>query len=321
MPNPTEPEALLDDVLARIRLTGAIFLRAEYREPWAYVSPAADEMVEALHPGASRLILFHIISAGRCRVEVEGGPRVELSAGDVVVLPYGHQHRMSCPGGAPVVHLGTLLPPTPWESLPVIRHGGEGTLTQVVCGYLHTDDPLFHPFLRALPEAFRVRPPEGPAADWVRASIRYALDASSQRQAAATGARLSELLFVEILRQYARQSDQAERLAALRDEVVGRALRLIHADPAHGWTLAELARRSGASRSTLGERFSALLGRSPMRYLAQWRLELAADLLRTTDTPIAGIAQAVGYASEASFNRAFKRHHGAPPARWRDRTG
>jgi AraC-like DNA-binding protein len=308
------------DVLATIRLAGAIFLRAEYTAPWAYESPPSDILTRLLQPEANRLILFHIIAEGSCEIRVQGGEFVTASAG-VVVLPYGEQHVMGSAEQVPPVPIGSLLPTPPWQEFPVIRYGGGGAKTSVVCGYLHCADPIFDPVVRALPPLFSVRPPTGPAAEWVAASIQYALDISSGRQprSSPVAVRLPELLFLEVLRLYVEGAPPqlGSWLAALHDPVVGPALVALHAEPARKWTAEELAWQAACSRSTLNERFGRLLGRAPMQYLSDWRLHLAAGLLRDTTLAVAAVAYRVGYESEEAFNRAFKRTMGTPPAQWR----
>src|SRR5205085_5371659 len=184
---------------------------------------------------------------------------------------------------------------------------GDGDYTLVVCGYLHGDAVLFDPLLRALPPLFVVRPPAGPAATWVSASIEYALMASEAGGGTSgVGPRLPELLFSEVLRLYL-QSGEAELtgwLAALGDPVVGDALCRLHGDPAHDWSVPELAAAVAVSRSVLVERFGQLLGRPPIRYLTEWRLSLASGLLRTTTMSVREIGATVGYNSEETFSRA-----------------
>jgi AraC-like DNA-binding protein len=312
---------LLADVLAMIRLTGAIFLRAEFTEPFAYRSPRAAELARGLSPGAQSLILFHIVADGGCLVRLESGFEVTAHAGDVIVLPYGDRHVMQSGHAAEPVSAASLLEPPPWTRFPVLRLGGGGASTRFVCGYLRCDDPIFDPVLRALPPLFTVTPPPGPSASWVTASIQYALQATDGRAATAgdVGLRVPELVLTEVLRLYlqSRPHDLGGWLAAVHDPHVGRALSEVHADPARRWTAAELARRSACSRSTLDQRFRQLLGRSPMRYVTEWRLRLAASLLRDTSLGVAAVAYRVGYESEEAFNRAFKRALGAPPAQWR----
>lgn len=169
MTGPVQPTPLLA-ALERLRLDGAIFFRAEFTESWALHSPVRD-MTGVIRPGADRLILFHIVAAGRCWVEVEGGERHWAGRGDVIVLPYGDDYVMGGVGPAERVPLVTLMARPPWETMPVLVHGAGGARTDVVCGYLYSEDPLFDPNLRAFPPAFVVTLPDGPATDhgWVAA--------------------------------------------------------------------------------------------------------------------------------------------------------
>ena len=317
-----DPFEVVPQVLDLVRLTGAIFFRSDFRAPWAYTSPPTLELSGALPPGAGSLVMFHIVAEGHCWVALTDGVRHDLCPGDVVVMPYGDAHSFGSSEPAEPVSITTLLPPRPWTEFPHIEHGGDGERTQVVCGYLRGDAVLFDPVLRALPSLFVVRPPPGPAADWVTASAEYALQASLSQSPAPSlmRGRLPELLFTEVLRIHLAESADADLtgwLAALRDPVVGRALSLLHADPAHGWTVAELARAVTASRTVLVERFQQLLGRPPIRYLTEWRLNLASGLLRTTGLGVAEVGSRVGYQSEEAFSRAFKRALGKSPTGWR----
>lgn len=320
----TDPFAVVPQVLELVRLTGAIFFRSDFRSPWAYRSPPSVEIDAAL-PGSGSLVMFHIVAAGSCWVSLEDGARHDLSRGDVVVLPYGDVHMFGSRDPAEPVLVTSLLPPQPWTDVPHIDYGGDGEATQVVCGFLRGDAVLFDPVLRALPPLFVVHPEPGPTADWVQASVDYAMAAS--RPAAGDGTRsrprLPELLFTEVLRIYLTGTADPELtgwLAALRDPVVGRAVALMHADPARDWTVADLATAAMTSRTVLVDRFRDLLGRPPIRYLTEWRLNLASGLLRTTDLGVAEVATKVGYESEAAFSRAFKRALGSAPAHWRNAT-
>jgi transcriptional regulator GlxA family with amidase domain len=176
---------------------------------------------------------------------------------------------------------------------------------------------LFNAVLRALPPVFKVRP-TGTAAELLRAAISFALDHGGGLAGAIT-ARLPELILVEALRLYSEETPPTTGwLAAAGDPIVSRALKLLHEDPGRDWSADELARRANTSRSVLGERFKTLLGQSPIRYLVEWRMQLAADLLRTTSLKLAAIAEQSGYGSEAAFSRAFHRHLGQSPAQWRE---
>jgi AraC-like DNA-binding protein len=311
--------ALLSDVLSRIRLSGAIFLRGEYSAPWAFDSPETDDLIALLAPGTERLVLFHVIREGHAWVSARG-ERIELEPGDLVVLPHSDRHLMGSREHTEPIPIASLLPAPPWQGVPVCRFDGGGPTTHVVCGYLKCDDLLFNTLLRHLPPLFRVRPPAGPTKELIQACVGYALDDSRHTREAgvALTARMPELLLIEALRLYSERSASGTGwLAAINDAVVGRALALLHAEPGRKWTLEELARRAATSRSVLDERFRKLLGQAPMRYAAEWRMQLAAEQLRNTPAKLADIAQAIGYGSEEAFSRAFQRHVGVSPARWR----
>jgi AraC-like DNA-binding protein len=313
---------ILHGAIERLTLQGAIFLRAEYREPWAYESLTGPVTAGLLRPGTDRVILFHVVASGCCWVSVADGPRLWAGAGDVIVLPYGEQHRMGGVGAAETVSIETFLDVPPWPRMPVLRHGADGSRTDVVCGYLYSRDPLFDPELRAFPSVFVVRPPAGTAADWVRANVAFALQQTSAADPPrpdASTTRLPELLLVEVLRLHLATAPAAAGgwVQALRDPVLLPAIALLHRAPEHKWTVTELARSAAVSRSLLDARFRQVLGRSPIRYLTEWRMHLAQDLLASTDLGVVSVAHRVGYDAEEAFSRAFKRMFGAPPGAWR----
>jgi AraC-like DNA-binding protein len=310
---------LLSDVLSRIRLAGAIFLRGEYSAPWAFDSPDHRDLKGLLAPDAERLVLFHIIRKGHAWVSV-GHERIEVGPGELAILPHADRHLMGSLQETEPVPIAELLPPPPWTDLPVCRFDGGGEMTEVVCGYLKCDELLFNAFLRHLPPLLRVRPPEGAARELIQACIRYALEeGSSAGQGHMTlMARMPELLLIEALRLYSEQAATTTGwLAAINDPVVSRVLALLHGEPKRKWAVEELARQAATSRSVLDERFRKLLGQSPMRYVAEWRMQLAADMMKTTPAKLAEVAEAVGYGSEEAFSRAFQRHVGTTPAQWR----
>ncbi|MGZ4705588.1 MAG: AraC family transcriptional regulator [Acidimicrobiales bacterium] len=324
-PDPsTRPEAegppLLGAALEHLRLEGAIFFRSEFTDAFEFES-TPGRVAGHLHPGAERIILFHIVARGTCWVAAEDGERHWADEGDVIVLPYGDQHRIGGEQPAECVSIFTLMDAPPWDEMPVVRHGGGGARTDLVCGYLYSEDPLFDPALQALPPAFVVRPPSGAAAGWVQASIVYALEeeapADASRSPLAT--RLPELVLIEVLRLHLASPPAADHgwIAALDDPVLAPALSLMHGAPEHKWTVAELASSVAVSRSLLDERFRAVLGRSPIRYLTEWRMHLAEELLATTEIGVVDIARRVGYRSEEAFSRAFKRARGTSPTPWR----
>lgn len=305
--------------LEHLRLEGAIFLRGEYTEAWAYESPTGEMMASILRPGRERLLYFHIIANGRCWIALDGGELHWAERGDVIVLPYGHQHRMGGETEAACVSVVELMAPPPWTELPVVRHGTGGTRTDVICGYLDVEDPLFDPALGALPPIFVVRP-TGSAAAWVESSLEYVLEATEGGDSSSQIlTRLPALLLGEVLRLHLETAPAADHglFAALRDPVLAPALAQLHAAPERRWTVAELAASAYVSRSLLDARFREVLGRSPIRYLTDWRLHVAKDLLRTTELSVQAVAHRVGYDSEEAFSRAFKRAVGSSPTHWR----
>ena len=311
----------LSETLRVVRLTGAIFIKGRFTAPWCYQSPHADSVAHILEPGAGRVVIFHMILEGECYVERGDEPAVRLMAGDVVLFPQGDAHRMcSQPGVSPASGarpLGDLLARRPRQ----LSYGGGGSTTRLVCGYLACDAKLAGMLLAGLPGLVRVNVRGSNAGSWLEASLRYALAEARSPRPGGAGvlAKLAELLFIEVLRLY--MNEQAEGrtgwLAGVGDRIVGSALNAIHRSPARLWTLDELARTAGSSRSVLAERFQHLVGSSPIQYLTQWRMLLASSLLRGSDAPLARIAEEVGYQTDTAFSRAFRREFGSPPAAWR----
>jgi AraC-like DNA-binding protein len=311
---------LLLDVLQRVRLSSAVFLRGEFSAPWAFTSTDQETLAQVVAPGAKRLVLLHLAVEGSFHITLADGESAFVQAGEAVVLPYCDVHAMAFPPGTAPVSIVELLPAAPWRELPVVcRSEGGGEATRVLCSYLHCDDLLFNPVLRALPRLVHVARGEGPAAQWREASLRYMLERPGGADALL--AQLPELVLADCLRQYAESlpEDHQGWLAALADPVLARALVLLHGQPTVDWTVSELARRAAVSRSVLAERFTRKLGLSPMRYLLNWRMQIAADLLRTTRLGVAAVAARVGYDSEAAFSRAFKRSVGVSPMAWREK--
>lgn len=323
---------ILSDVLRGVRLRGAVFYYMSYGTEWAAEAPAAQEIASAVLPGADHVIEYHAITKGSGWAAVLGEQPVRLEAGDVILFPRGDAHVMSSAPGLrpqrfdaewvqahrddprpiPINYLGnqsgvTLEAPAPHAD------------TNVVCGFLGCDLRPFNPLVATLPRLLHLRASQDSA--WIAATLQQAVGASFDRRPGneVVLERISEMIFVHAVRRYLDAlSDQATGwLAGLRDRHVGRALVLLHATPARDWTIEKLGQEIGLSRSALNERFVQLVGSPPMQYLTNWRMQLAARLLRESHANVASIALEVGYDSEAAFARAFKRLVGLPPAAWR----
>lgn len=311
----------LSEVLKVLKLTSGLFLEAEFTAPWCIDSAPGRDDVRHILPDAEHVSIYHLVTDGRCRAALPDGAPVDLSAGDLIMFPHGDGHLLGSDLQLAPVGAELLVEPSAEGGLARIRHGGGGERTRFVCGFLACDKRLCRPLLGALPRMLRVELGDGPAASWITATLRHG---ASETHAPRPGSeallgRLSELLFVEAIRHYTASLPPGELgwLAGLRDPHVGRALALLHAEPARDWEVEALARQAGLSRSALNERFNALIGEPPMQYLTGWRLALASQALASSNDAVARIAERVGYDSEAAFNRAFKREFGIPPAAWR----
>jgi AraC-like DNA-binding protein len=312
---------VLSEVLRVVKLQGALFFNAEFSAPWCIRSAESTAMAPHLSPGAGHMILYHFLCEGRAYARLPDGPREELTAGDIVILPHGDTHLLG--NGSPEKPVDSMQTFAKHliQGLTPAHFGGGGEITRFVCGFLACEPRLSEVFLAGLPRILKVHIAKEPSGQWLEQLIRSSVDAASGSYAGSglVVAKLSEVLFVETLRRYieALPADQVGWLAGARDPLIGQALALLHKDPAHPWTISSLARRVGLSRTRLAERFRHFLGESPMAYLAQWRLKLGAEILQSTEDSVAEVAAAVGYGSEAAFNRAFKRELDCTPARFR----
>jgi AraC-like DNA-binding protein len=308
----------LSDVLRSLRISGGVYLDAAFSEPWCVASRVtADEFPQ--HAPPTSVVGFHYVIEGSMLVQVEGASPVEVRTGQMVLLPRNDPHLLASDVG--------LQPADPAPEvreveggLKRMEFGGGGRQTRLVCGFVGSEVRR-HPMLDALPTAFALDLNGQACAEWVAASFRYAAQevASGRAGSETVLAKLSELLFVEAVRNYAENLPPERKgwFAALHDPAVGRALALMHARVAHDWTTDELAAAVNLSRSAFAERFSQLVGAPPITYLTGWRMQLAAARLRDTPRSIGQIAAELGYESEATFTRAFKRATGTAPGKYR----
>ena len=311
---------VLSEVLRAVRLEGALFFNGEFSAPWCLSTQPAS-IAPYLSPHSGQLIIYHFVTGGRAYAQLGDGRREELSRGDVVVFPHGDRHFLGNGAAEPVDSMKTFGRNLS-DGLKLARFGGGGEVTRFVCGFMVCEPRLGQVLLAGLPRMFKVRVVAEASDQWLEHSIRFSvgdLNGASSAGSQLIRAKLAELLFVETLRRYLNKLpvDATGWLAGVRDASVGHALALLHNDPSRPWTIADLARQVGTSRSRLAERFRHYLGESPIAYLAQWRLRRGAEILQTSDDSVAQVAAAVGYGSEAAFNRAFKRIFASPPAAFR----
>lgn len=299
---------VLSDSLGLLQIKGRVASLTEACTPWGLSLPPASGY-------------FHVIARGTVWVQRVGEKTaVQLEAGDFVIFPHGHAHSVCDAPGRPTVPVMDLFDDAPDG---ILRIGGQGALSEFVCGDFIFEGAEGHPLMEALPPLLHIKRSDADLFEWRDVVPRFLLHEVRNRRlgAEASVSRLVELLFVQSVRTWleAQPEGSGGWLGALRDPILREVIRNMHQRPARNWTLASLAAEVGVSRSTVAARFRSVIGSSPMNYLARWRLLLAARLLRTEDLSVRDAAERVGYGAEAAFSRAFKRQFGVAPATYRQR--
>jgi AraC-like DNA-binding protein len=311
---------VLSDVLRVIRLSGGVFLDAEFTAPWCISGKVSPDDCRPYLAAPRHVIAFHFVTFGSMQLRAGGDRAIEVCAGEVVLLPHNELHLCGSALDVAPMPAGEVVQRPSGSGLARIVYGGGGEATRLVCGYLGCESP-FSPLISALPEMLKFDVRATVSGAWIESSFRFAASEVGAGRLGSTTvvAKLSELLFVKAVSHYVDGLPDERRgwLAGLRDPYVGRALTLLHGSPMQEWTADSLAREVGLSRSAFAERFSSTIGHPPMQYLALWRMHIAAQHLREGGRNVAQIAFEVGYDSEAAFSRAFKRQFGAAPATWR----
>ncbi|MGH8234339.1 MAG: cupin domain-containing protein [Rhodanobacteraceae bacterium] len=309
---------LLSDVLTLVRLTGALIFRVDMHGPWGIAAnPTLEKYAPLLPAGTNHIVSFHVVLEGTCWMRHGSADWFAVGPGEAVVMAHGDQHDLADSPGRATTPFATMLNGRSVLELRHERFGtGSGESASFICGFLGCDRRAFEPLFRSLPSTFKFK--LGSQLDNI---VRYAVaDTLDDRPGSAClRVRFAELLFLEALRGYMESlpPDATGWLAGLRDPLVGRALRALHAQPCRSWSVDELAASIASSRSVLAERFRQIIGEPPMHYLTRLRMQLAARRLNESRHSIAYVADEVGYDSSAAFQRAFKRCFGLPPAAWR----
>lgn len=312
---------ILSDVLRAVHLSGGVFFDIRARAPWVAEAPAACEIAPLVMPRADHVIEYHLVVRGTCYASVVGEEQHRLEAGDVIVFPQGDAHVLASEPGMRAHPDLSVFHKLEGVELPIVlKEGGSGEPIEVICGFLGCQGRPFNPLLKALPRVLLVRNRElTERALWPL--IQLAVAESKERRTGSERAlsHLSELLFLEAVRAHLAALPEETRgwLPGLRETHVGHALALMHSRPAQPWSLDELAREVGLSKTILHERFIEFVGCPPIQYLTEWRMQLAAERLQNSSDTIAEIALYVGYGSESALSRAFKRLVGVSPAMFR----
>ena len=300
---------VLSDVLGRLRLKGSIFLRAEFRAPWGMDIPQG------------KLGILHIITHGCCWLKKPDHENpILLTTGDLMLLPRGDEHSLVHSATGSTTPAEEILSGiTPMSEGP-LHYGGSGELTNFLCGAFEYDRSMVHPLIDSLPDMIHITGSDSKEFAWLsHANHLLTTEADTERLgSAAVLDRISEVIFSQILRVYIQKTPLPPGfLNGLKDEKLVQVLRLIHTKPEHTWTLAELAKSCGLSRSALADRFKHCMGDTPMNYLTLWRIQKSQELLKHSQLSTVQIAEQVGYHSESAFSIAFKKISGKGHGRYR----
>lgn len=300
---------VLSDILHSVHLSGAMLGRAEFSAPWGATSDGINAPV------------FHIILSGHGFITVEDEPPVPIATGDLMLMPHGHTHSLQSDPSAPITKFTDMMVGSPLRKPEIMRCGGGGAVTSIACGRLSFDQGELHPLLAQLPALIHVKNGSNDTSEWLKVTSQLISDEIRLNRIGSTALmdRLGGVLFIQIIRSYVESlpPNQAGWLGALRDPRIGGALELIHEKPAKAWTIEELAGEVGMSRSAFAGRFKTIVNDTPMQYLTRWRMHRAAYYLRTEKLTIPQVAERVGYESDATFAKAFKRYIGISPAAYR----
>lgn len=296
----------LGEALHFLRMSGTFYCRSELSAPWGIDIPPM--------PGS---LMLHTVTAGQCWLEVEGAAPRLLQPGDLALVPHGAGHRLGSAPDAEAAGLFDLPREVAGERYEILRHGGGGAPTGLICAAVRFEDPAARHLVGLLPKMIGVEAANAPDMDWLQGTLRLmAAEARAMRPGGETVVtRLADILVIQAIRAWLDQDPAAQTgwLGAFRDRQIGRAIALIHREPAREWSLASLAQAAAMSRSAFAARFTELVGVPAMQYLARWRMHLALTALQERPQPVGALAAQFGYQSEAAFSRAFKRFIGVAP--------
>jgi AraC-like DNA-binding protein len=296
----------LGEVLHLLRMGGTFYALSELTAPWGMEMPPLPNT-----------LMFHVVTEGRCWLEMDEAPARVLQPGTLALVPHGRGHRLVSEAGGPADDLFAIPRVELSDRYELIRHGGGGAPTTLVCGAVHFDDPAARQLMDLLPPMVCVDGWSSAQVEWLHGTLRFmATEAKELRPGGETViTRLADVLVIQALRTWMATDDSTDAgwIRALRDPRIGRAIALVHRDPAEPWSVESLATAVGMSRSGFAARFRELAGETPMQYVTRWRMMAAVDWLREPSSSIVDVAERAGYRSEAAFSRAFKRAMGIAP--------
>jgi len=310
--DPFPPADPLGEALHFLRMNGAFYCRSELTAPWGLALPPM--------PG---YLWFHVVTSGRLWLEAaeEEGGWIQL--GDLVLVPHGEGHVLRSEPGAPAPGILELDRELVSERYEILRHGAGGAPTGLICGAVRFEHPAARNLIQVLPRTIHIKAASSPRLEWMQSMLRLmAAEAGELRPGGeAVITRLGDILVIQAIRAWMESDPAAQTgwLGALQDPRIGRAIALIHRDPARGWTVASLADEMAMSRSAFAARFTDLVGEPVMGYISRWRMHVAVAALREEGATVGELADRLGYRSEAAFSRAFKRVTGASPGAVRRR--
>ena len=296
----------LGEALHFLRMSGSFYCLSEFTAPWALDLPPMPDCV-----------MFHVVTAGECRLEVPGAEVCTLRPGALALVPHGRGHLLSSASGVTAAKLFELPRELVSDRYEHLRHGGGGAPTTMLCAAVRFEDPSAQHLLRLLPRLITVDAWNSPELEWLQSTLRFLNTEARELRAGGETVitRLADILVIQAIRSWIATDPQAQTgwLGALRDKQIGRAIALIHRDPARDWTVASLASAVGMSRSAFAARFTELVGEPAMHYLSRWKMHAALTWLKESEAPLSQLATKLGYESEAAFSRAFKRLMGVSP--------
>jgi AraC-like DNA-binding protein len=299
---------LVTDILRSVTLKTVVLGRAELRAPWG------------LHYDLPGRAVFHIVLRGQCWLNAKGANCVQVNCGDMLLFPSADPHDISDHPATPIRPLQEMLIRHPMTPEKLFCYGGQGRPTTMLCGAFHLDDPKLNLMGTLLPPLLHLKNIGDQASAQLRAlsrCIETELKISRPGEQAIV-TRMAEAFLLRAIRDHVLASSNGGHglSAILRDPSIARVLGLIHQRPEHAWTVDSLANEANLSRSGFAVRFKLRVGATPQSYLQRYRFSRAVELLQT-DAKMFEIAQRVGYDSESSFSKAFKRLMGKSPGAYR----